>query len=184
MEINYLLIFRIIIFFTILQRVAELFISKKNEKFILSKGGMIIKEGNYIFMVLLHTFWLLTLAYSALYLDLNFSPYFFWTSLIVFIVGQILRITAIKTLGNRWSTRVVILPEAPAINSGIFKWFRHPNYLGVILELVSLPMMASLFNLSIIFSLLNFIILFFRIRLEEENLKKYNEYTKAFNLQS
>ncbi len=97
-------------------------------------------------------------------------------------MGQALRITAIGTLGKRWSTRVVILPEAPAVRSGIFKWFRHPNYLGVTLELLSLPLMASLFEVSTIFSFLNFVILFFRIRLEERNLKKYNKYSTIFNI--
>ncbi|PIK14861.1 isoprenylcysteine carboxylmethyltransferase family protein [Halobacteriovorax sp. JY17] len=182
MEINYLLIFRIIIVFTILQRIAELFLSRSNEKFILSKGGMIIKERNYIFMVLLHTIWLICLAYFSFYKNIQFSSYIFWPSLIVFLMGQALRITAIGTLGKRWSTRVVILPEAPAVRSGIFKWFRHPNYLGVTLELLSLPLMASLFEVSTIFSFLNFVILFFRIRLEERNLKKYNKYSTIFNI--
>jgi methyltransferase len=158
-------------------------LAKRNENYILGQGGKIVNEKNYIFMVVLHTSWLIVLLYFSFFKVLNFSLPLFWLSVLTFVFGQFLRITAIKTLGKRWSTRIIILPNEPAINKGVFKWIRHPNYLGVILELASLPLAASLFGISLIFSLLNLIILFFRIRLEEKNLKKYNDYSNLFNLE-
>ena len=178
------LIFKILILFTILQRIVELFIAKRNEKFILSEGGRIIPETNYIFMVILHTLWLASIAYAAFILPLNFSPILFTIGGVFFFIGQVLRITAIKTLGKRWSTRIVILPEAPAINSGIFSFIRHPNYLGVIIELAALPLMAALYPIMIFFSVINFIILFFRIKKEEECLAQFNNYNHIFNLKN
>ncbi len=182
MGLNYQLLFQIIIVFTIIQRISELFLAKRNEKVILNNGGKIIKETNYLFMVILHTSWLLCLFYYAFFTIVKVNHLIFYTFFILFLIGQALRITAIRTLGSRWSTRIVILPDAPAINNGIFKLFRHPNYLGVVIELFSLPLMILQFEVAIIFSLSNFVILFYRIKLEEYNLKKYNNYSKTFNL--
>lgn len=70
----------------------------------------------------------------------------------------------------------MILPEAPAINSGLFNYLRHPNYVGVIIEIAALPLMAGLWQLAVIFSLINGVILFFRIRFEEDMLIKYCDY--------
>ena len=176
------IIFKTLIIFTIVQRVVELLISKSNEKTIVKAGGKIIPEVNYLFMVILHTLWLGGIAYNAFFVELEINESLFYIGGTFFLVGQVLRITAIKTLGRRWSTRIVILPEAPAINTGIFTFIRHPNYLGVTFELLALPLMASLYFITVSFTLLNFIILFFRIKKEEEALSKYNNYSEIFNL--
>ena len=177
-----IVIFKVVVVFTVLQRIFELFIAKSNEKYILSKGGKIIPEKNYIFMVLLHSSWLILLVGFAYFSKINFIEPLFWISLMFFIFGQFLRITAIKTLGKRWSTRIVILPEAPAIRKGIFSFLRHPNYLGVVIELAALPLMGNMIEVAILFSLLNAIILYFRIKKEEESLIEFNNYSTIFNL--
>lgn len=166
--------------FTIVQRIAELFLSKSNEKYITSRGGRIIPEKNYIFMVLLHTSWLVVIAYFAFFTKLSFQTTFFIPATIFFFIGQAFRLSAIFTLGRRWSTRIMILPEAPAIRKGLFTWIKHPNYLGVCIEIAALPLIGGLILPAILFSLLNFTILFFRIRLEEKLLSEFNDYSKIF----
>ena len=170
------LAFKVIVIFTVIQRLSELVLSKSNEKHICAQGGQVLPETNYIFMVMLHTSWLLVIIYYAFFNNLNFSTLFFPLFLVLFFIGQTFRIVAIKTLGRRWSTRVMILPEAPAINHGLFKTFRHPNYIGVVIEIAALPLMAGLWPVAVIFSILNGVILFFRIRFEEEMLKEYCDY--------
>jgi methyltransferase len=182
MGLNYQFIFRGIVIFTIGQRIYELFLSNKNIKNLFIKGGILIKEKNYLLMVILHTSWLAVLLYYSMFVNLVISQEFFIVFFFLFLLGQMLRIIAIKTLGERWSTQIIILPGAPAINKGVFKYFRHPNYLGVIIELASLPLMVSLYKVSLVFSLLNFFILYFRIKLEELSLSKYNDYKEIFNI--
>ncbi len=172
--------FKILVLFTLVQRLAELVISKRNEEYITSIGGKVLPENNYIFMVILHTSWLITLLYSAFQMQLSFSPVIFGVFLLFFIIGQFFRISAITTLGKRWSTRVMILPKVPVIKSGIFKIVRHPNYIGVILEIAALPLIAGLWKQAIFFSLCNAIILFFRIRFEEKMLSNHNDYQQQF----
>jgi methyltransferase len=170
------LVFKVIVVFTVIQRISELFLAKSNEKFIIAKGGKVLPEKNYLFMVLLHTSWLIIILYYCFFASLTFTSTPFAIFLVLFLVGQSFRIIAIKTLGRRWSTRVMILPEAPAINSGLFNYLRHPNYVGVIIEIAALPLMAGLWQLAVIFSLINGVILFFRIRFEEDMLIKYCDY--------
>jgi len=175
------LVFKSIIIFTIFQRIGELFISKRNERKIILGGGIIVPEKNYILMVFLHVSWLGLLTYFAFFTLLDLSPIFFYTFFGFFIVGQILRITAILTLGKRWSTRILILPNSSVVKKGIFNYIKHPNYLGVVLEIAALPLMANLWLVSLIFSFANAIILFFRIREEERNLKVHTNYAEKFS---
>lgn len=175
-------IFQSLVVFTIFQRIFELFISKKNEKYLKSLGAKIISEPNYIFMVILHSSWLALLLYYAFFTPLIILKWSAALGILLFMIGQALRITAILTLGKRWSTRIAILPEVPAVKKGIYNYIRHPNYLGVILELFALPMIAGLYKLAFFISLANFIILFFRIKEEENALAKFNNYNEIFKI--
>ena len=172
--------FLIIVLFTICQRLYELTLSKKNEAKIVRQKGFIVPEKNYIFMVALHTSWLVYLFYQAIWGKLNIDTKLFVIGTVVFFLGQTLRIMAIRTLGSSWTTRIAILPEQPAIKNGLFNLIRHPNYLGVCFEIFALPMMIGHLNVALIFSTINLIILFFRIRTEENFLKKYSSYSEIF----
>ncbi|MCB9091230.1 MAG: hypothetical protein H6621_10680 [Halobacteriovoraceae bacterium] len=181
MDLSYCEIFFYFVLFTAIQRIGELFWAKRNEKIILAEGGRIIDEKNYFMMVLLHTMWitiLLLLAYACR--EEKISSFNFWVGGSLFIAGQFLRLSAILTLGKRWSTRIVILPNAPVVKKGIFNYVRHPNYLGVVLEIFALPFMGGYWQLALFFSCLNFIVLFFRIKEEERMLCQFNDYAQKF----
>lgn len=174
------LIYQFLIVFVILQRLLEIILSKSNERFIVKSGGMVLAEKNYILMVLLHVGWLGSLAYITFLSQLEFNNSTFLFFGFLFLLGQLLRMVAIVTLGRRWSTRVMILPKAPVVNNGIFKYIQHPNYLGVCLEILSLPLMANQYFIALFFSLVNALVLFFRIRFEEKSLSTYNNYQESF----
>jgi methyltransferase len=179
-QINLKTLYQIIVIFTIVQRLYELYLSQNNIKYLKTQGAFVVKEINYFFMVLLHTVWLTTCLYLAFNSNDVLTSRYFVFGLLFFITGQSLRIIAIKTLGKRWTTKIVILPEKPAVHKGIFLLVNHPNYLGVCLEIFALPVMIMRFDLAILFSVLNFIILFFRIRKEESHLSQFNNYRNLF----
>jgi methyltransferase len=172
------IVFLLLIIFTICQRLYELKISSRNIAYIVSKGGFVVKEVNYLFMVLLHSSWLLVLLFFAVeHFSLDFRQsldVLEILGLVLFISGQIIRIHAIKTLGYRWTTKIAISSEQFVIKKGMYKYIRHPNYVGVSFEIIGLPLVGGLLGVGIIYSVLNFIILYFRIRLEEKYLDKYN----------
>lgn len=173
------IIFLVLVIFTVLQRLYELNISHKNIQYNKKVGGFVVKEINYVFMVILHTTWLCTLLYFAL-IQLNGIKqdninFYQCVGILFFILGQVLRIHAIKTLGHRWSTRIMISPEKYIIKNGLYQFIRHPNYLGVCFEIFALPLVGNLPYVAIIFTILNGVVLFFRIPLEEKYLEKYNQ---------
>ena len=57
-------------------------------------------------------------------------------------VAKALKFWAIATLGPRWSYRVLVLPGAPLVTSGPYRLMRHPNYVGVMGELVAMALMT------------------------------------------
>jgi methyltransferase len=88
----------------------------------------------------------------------------------IFLFAQILRYWAIITLGIFWNTRIIVLKNSELIKKGPYKYIKHPNYLAVVLEFLTIPLIFSLYITSITFSLLNLIVLWRRVRIEESVL--------------
>jgi methyltransferase len=84
--------------------------------------------------------------------------------------GQALRLTAIRTLGPRWSTRVMTVPGASPVQDGIYRYIHHPNYLGVELEIMAVPLVHAAYLTSAAFGVANALLLRDRIRREEQAL--------------
>ena len=57
---------------------------------------------------------------------------------------QVGRYWMLATLGRRWTTRVIVLPGAPLIESGPYRLLRHPNYVIVAVELALVPLALGL----------------------------------------
>jgi len=170
--------FTALVGFLVIQRLFELRLSKRNEAKILSQGGKEYDSGHYPAMVLLHTTWFLAMIAEVWVLQPAFSWGMFVFALMVTLIGQSFRYAAIKDLGWRWSTRIMILPEAPLISSGIYKYIRHPNYVGVILEIAAVPLLHSAWRTSLLFSIANGMLLWVRIKAEEKALEEFNQYSQ------
>ena len=63
--------------------------------------------------------------------------------LAVFVVGKLIKYWAIATLGVRWTYRVLVLPDVPLVDRGPYRLVRHPNYVGVIGELVGMALLTG-----------------------------------------
>jgi methyltransferase len=96
----------------------------------------------------------------------------------VALLAQGLRWWAIATLGPRWSTRIVVLPGAPPVTDGPYRFLRHPNYLAVVLELAAVPLIGGALVTAAAASLGNAFLLAVRIRAEERALGP--EWGRAF----
>jgi methyltransferase len=92
--------------------------------------------------------------------------------LVVVLAAQGLRWWCIRTLGPQWSTRVVVLPGAPLVERGPYRWMRHPNYLAVVAEGVALPLVHSAWVTAVVFTVANAVLLRTRIRCEETALRE------------
>ncbi len=149
-----------------LQRLGELVWAQRNMRRLMAKGAREEAPGHYPLIVLLHAAWLLGLWWLAWDAPVNL----FW--LAIFVVLQLLRLWVLATLGERWTTKIVVLPGADKITTGPFRFLNHPNYAVVIGEIAVLPLAFGLWLFAIIFSVLNAAVLFIRIRAENEALAR------------
>ncbi|HEX8046706.1 isoprenylcysteine carboxyl methyltransferase family protein [Rhizobium sp.] len=150
--------------FVTLQRLAELIHAQRNTAALLAQGGREIAPGHYPYMVAMHTAWLVSLWLLAA--GRPVSPVWF----VIFMVLQSLRIWVLATLKGRWTTRIIVLPGAPLVTSGPYRFLSHPNYAVVIGEIAVLPLTFGLPLHAAVFSLLNAAILTIRIRAENAAL--------------
>ena len=150
--------------FVTLQRVAELALSQRNTRRLLARGGYEVAPGHYPFLVTLHAAWLAVLWIFGPGPPIEIVP------LILFAILQLGRLWVIATLGERWTTRIIVLPGAPLVTTGPYRWVNHPNYLIVIGEIAVLPLVFGLPMVSILFSVLNGLLLWVRITCENRAL--------------
>ncbi|MBK18821.1 MAG: hypothetical protein CMM52_08295 [Rhodospirillaceae bacterium] len=155
-----------VLLFLILQRLAELLLAKRNTALLLARGGIEHGAGHYPLIVLLHLCWLAALAYFIP----PAQPANWWL-LGLFGGLQILRVWVLATLGSRWTTRVIELPGEAPIRSGLYRWCCHPNYLIVAGEIFLLPLVFGRWEIAIVFTIANSMLLWHRIRVEEVALQ-------------
>ena len=158
------------------QRLWEVRKSARHERAILAKGGREHAPEQMRWMRLLHGAWLVAAPIEVLLLRRRASPGVAAAALGAFAIGQGLRFAAMRTLGERWTVRVMTLPGAPTIDGGVFRYVRHPNYLGVMLEMAALPMMHGAWLTAGVFSVANALLLRARIAAEEEALRTDSGY--------
>lgn len=152
------------------QRFLELRRSARNERRLRERGATEHAPTQRWLMVLLHGAWFVALPLEVLLLDRPFHPGLAALGLAGVLAGQALRLAAISTLGPRWTVGVLVLPGAPRIGHGPYRWLRHPNYLGVELEIVCMPLLHGAWASAIAFGLANAGLLAWRMRTEERLL--------------
>ncbi len=145
--------------FIILQRLSELVLARRNTARLLARGAYEVGAGHYPVMVLMHTAWIIGLVV------LGYDQTVSYPWLVAFAVLQVLRVWILATLGPRWTTRIIILPE-PLVARGPFKYLKHPNYALVVAEIIVAPMVLGLVWLAVVFTVLNAAMLWVRIGVE------------------
>lgn len=153
-----------------LERLVELRLSKRNAAWAFERGAKEYGQGHYPFMTVFHTAFLVACVAEPWLLNRAFPGVVGWVALVLAVGAQLLRYWAITTLGHRWNTRVIVLPEGQLISGGPYRFVRHPNYVAVVTELLVLPLVHGAWLTSLVFTLGNAALLFVRIRVEEEAL--------------
>jgi methyltransferase len=155
----------IVIALVVVQRLAELVYAERNTKALLARGAVEVGRAHYPLIVLLHAAWLVAIV--AL---LPHDPPINFFLLAVFVVLQGLRVWVLATLGPYWTTRIITLPGAPLVRRGPYRLLRHPNYTVVAAEIAVLPLVFGEVWVAVGFTVLNGLMLAWRIRQENEAL--------------
>ncbi|MCC7276381.1 MAG: hypothetical protein IT561_27195 [Alphaproteobacteria bacterium] len=146
-------------------RLGELAHARRNTRRLLAAGGREHGAAHYPLLVLLHAVWLAALAWSA-----TSAAHIHWPWLAVAVAAMLLRLWAVASLGPRWTTRVIVLPEAPLVVRGPYRLTRHPNYLAVAVEMYALAFAVDAVPAGLVLGTLNLPLLAWRIRAEDRAL--------------
>jgi methyltransferase len=155
-----------------LTRSWELRLSRRHARKLLARGGVEAGQRHLPWMILLHAAFLLACPAEVLLLHRPLIPALAAPAFLAFLAAQALRYWAIATLGERWTIRVIALPGAPPVLRGPYRWIRHPNYSGVVVEFLAIPLIHTAWLTALVGSLLNGVLLTARIRAEETLLRE------------
>jgi methyltransferase len=151
-------------------RLAELRLAAANRRRALERGGVESGQGHYPWMVLLHALFLVAAPLEVVWLERPWRLGLGVAMLAVLAGAMALRYAAIRALGRRWTTRIVVVPGERPVASGPYRYLRHPNYLAVCLEFLALPLVHGAWWTALAFSAANAELLRRRIRAEERAL--------------
>ena len=144
------------------QRLLELALSRRNERLLRSRGAVERGRGHYPFMVALHAFWLGSTLLEGTTRKVAMSR----PALAAFLAVQPLRYWAILSLGEHWNTRILVVPGEKLVGKGPYKYLSHPNYVVVAAEVLTFPLIFGARVTAFVFSVLNAILLYVRIKEE------------------
>ena len=152
------------------ERLYELRLSRRHARALLERGAVELGAGHYPVMVALHTGLLLACLLEPWLAARTFHAALGLPALALVLAAQGLRYWAIRTLGERWNTRIIVLPGAEPVTGGPYRWLRHPNYVAVVVEGLALPLVHGAYVTAAVFTVANALLLRVRIRAEEQAL--------------
>lgn len=157
--------FIIFISLLIILRITELYISRRNEKWLLSQGAIEYGHEHYPFVVALHTCFIISLVIEYFFAGESHPLSYVFLGIIILVL--LFKWWLMSSLGRYWNTKIYRIPGSVAVKKGPYKFIRHPNYVDVVCEIAMIPLVFHLYYTAVIFSVLNAIMLTVRIR--EEN---------------
>jgi methyltransferase len=153
------------------QRLGELYLTSRNLPYIRAHGGQEYGRAHFPLIIAVHTLFPIAFVFELLHWQTHPGPVWpLWLAL--FVAAQVLRYAAIIALGGRWSTRVFVVPGLPLVRTGPYRWLRHPNYAGVVIELVAAPMIFGAWRTALLIGVCNAAVLAVRIRCENDALQR------------
>jgi methyltransferase len=154
----------IILALVTLQRLGELVLARRNTSALLARGGIEIGTRHYPLIVTVHAAWLIALWIFGRDQEVNLP------ALSLFVALQGFRVWILATLGERWTTRIIVLPGEKLVATGPYRYLSHPNYAVVAGEIAVLPLALHLPVVAVVFTILNAVVLTIRIRAETRAL--------------
>mgnify|MGYP000453943181 CR=1 FL=1 len=157
--------------FVALQRLLELRYSRRNERRLRAKGAVERGAGHYPAMVAIHLLWLVCMLVEGLLRGPEI-PGWWPVPFALFLLVQPLRYWAILSLDENWNVRILVVPGRRLVRRGPYRYFSHPNYVVVAVEVLTLPLIFGAWITALIFTALDAAFLYVRIREEEQALRE------------
>lgn len=158
------------------QRLFEMRLARRNTRALLARHGVEAGRAHFPLMVALHVAFLVACPAEVWLLARPFVGWIGWPALALCLAAQGLRSWAIRALGNRWTVRVIAVPGTLSVTRGPYSYIRHPNYVAVIVEIATIPLVHTAWITAVVFSALNGLLLARRIKVEEALLRQVGGY--------
>lgn len=154
MTIRPVVLLIVLILAVLAQRILELRMADRNHRKLLEGGAVEYGAGHYPLFFLLHGGWLAGWIVEAWLRGPRLAPgWLLW--LLLLGCAEILRYWTLSTLGERWTTHIVVLPGERPARAGPYRLLPHPNYLAVALELAAVPMLFGAWITALVSSVLD-----------------------------
>lgn len=150
----------------------EASLSARHERMLRAAGAVEPADDVYRWMQVVYPAAFVAMAGEALVRRADLNQVFV-LGIGVFILGKTIKYWAITTLGSRWTFRVLVPPSSSLITDGPYRYLRHPNYVGVIGELLGLAIAARATVSGTISVVLFAVLIALRIRVEEDALGRF-----------
>lgn len=160
-------------------RLAELRISRRNQRQLQSQGVRKVDEPHFRWMVVLHAGILIAAALEVVFLHRPLIPALAIPMTVLFVLANLLRWWVIRTLAGHWNVEVMASSQVGVVTRGPYRWVRHPNYVAVVVELFALPMIHTAWITALIGTAANLKILRRRLEVEDGVLMSSPVYRTA-----
>jgi methyltransferase len=120
----------------------ELRVSTRNERLLRARGAIEPPDAVYSTMRWAYPAVFIAMAIEGMLFDSVPRPVLA-AGIAIFAIAKVVKFWAITTLGERWTYKVLVLPGVPLVTSGPYRFVRHPNYVGVVGELVGVALITG-----------------------------------------
>lgn len=163
-----------------LQRIRAIRLSKRNAAYLESVGGR-QRSSNALWVVrAMQISWFVAAIAEVYLLNRPFLPVLAAGAIAVTGIGQLLRYLSMRELGYRWTHKAIVIPNEPVVTTGIYRYLRHPTWLGMTLEFAAVPLIHGAYFTAFFFSIANTLLMMKRLRAEEQALSEDTNYASAF----
>jgi methyltransferase len=126
----------------LLMMLGELWLSRSNERWMVANGAVASPDTVYATMRWAYPGAFVAMGVEGVLTDPAIGPPMLAGALLL-VAAKAIKFWAIATLGRRWTYRVLVLPGAPLVQSGPYRFARHPNYVGVVGELIAMALLSG-----------------------------------------
>jgi methyltransferase len=149
------------------ERLVELVVARRNAAWSIAHGGKEFDRGHYPVIVVMHGLLLVACIVEVWALHRPFIPRLGWPMVAIVLFSTVVRWWCIAALGKYWNTRIIVIPDAPLVRRGPYRWLNHPNYAAVTAEVTALPLVHTAWLTAIVFTIANALVL--NVRIRDEN---------------
>jgi methyltransferase len=174
-------LFLVLLFFFLVRKLWDQAVSRKNIRNLKNDRHAHSAAGGFPLLIATHVTFFILVPAELLWFHRPFDPVLGSIMIAVFVLASLLRSWSKRTLGAYWNSQIVVANDMTPVVHGPYRFVRHPNYLAMCLELISLSLAYSTYVSAVVVTLLCLVAVLVRIRREEQALMQIPAYQQAMS---